>query len=79
MTLRLGALHDALLNPGDPDLARKAAEELAGYDDRLSRIERDLAILKWMVGTTVALTLGLLWLVLRLSETVAAVAGKLGV
>jgi hypothetical protein len=57
MTLRLGALHDALLNPGDADLARKAAEELAGYDDRIGRIERDLSVLKWMVGTNIVLTM----------------------
>ena len=57
MTLRLGALHDALLHPGDADLARKAAEELAGYDDRLGRIERDLTIVKWMLGTMITLQL----------------------
>lgn len=64
MSLRLGALHDALLHPGDSDMARKAAEEVADYHERIGRIERDLTVLKWMVGTNVALTLmvlGRIW------------------
>jgi hypothetical protein len=69
MTLRLGALHDALLHPGDVELAKQAAEELAGYENRLGRIERDLTILKWMVGTSIALQFlvlgGIVSLVLR--------------
>jgi hypothetical protein len=69
MTLRLGALHDALLNAGaQPELAQRAAEELADYDRQLRDIRSDLLVLKWMVGTTVTLQImtlagliGLLW------------------
>jgi hypothetical protein len=64
LSLRLGALHDALLHPGDVEMARKAAEEVADYHERIGRIERDLTVLKWMVGTNVALTLmvlGRIW------------------
>jgi hypothetical protein len=69
MTLRLGALHDALLNAGaQPELAQRAAEELANYDRQLNEVRSDLLVLKWMVATTVALQLmtlggllGLLW------------------
>lgn len=57
MSLRLGALQDALLDPGNVEKATRAAEELAGYDNRLAPIERDLFLLKWMVGTNIALTL----------------------
>jgi hypothetical protein len=57
MTMRLGALQDALLDPGNADKAKRAAEELAGYDSRLNVIERDLMLLKWMAGTNIALTL----------------------
>jgi hypothetical protein len=53
MALRLGALHDALLHPGDKDLAQKAAEEVAGYDSRLASIETRLMVLTWMVATNV--------------------------
>jgi hypothetical protein len=63
MTLRLGALHDALLNAGaDPTLSQKAAEELADYDQQLAAMRTDLSVLKWMAGTLLALSLGNLWL-----------------
>lgn len=71
MALQLGALRDALLSAGaPPDKADKAAEEVASYD-------RDIAIIKWMVGGLYALLLAIgapsIWLLLR----VAAKAGAL--
>lgn len=56
MTLRLGALHDALLDPGNAEKAQRAAEEVAGYENRLAAIESRLTLLTWMVGTNIALT-----------------------
>jgi hypothetical protein len=61
MTLRLGALHDALSNPGDQELARKAAEEVAGYENRLASIESRLTVLTWMVGVVIILVTGVFW------------------
>jgi hypothetical protein len=61
MALRLGALYDALLAAHVPeDDARKASEEGAGYNDRISNVERDLTVLKGMVGTNLMLTAGVL-------------------
>jgi hypothetical protein len=60
MSLRLGALHDALLDPGNAEKATKAAEELANYDNRLASIETRLTLLTWMVGTNVVMTAGIL-------------------
>lgn len=66
MALQLGALRDALeaAQGVTPEMARKAAEEVANYEDRLNALRLDLAdvksdvkLLKWMVGTNVALTL----------------------
>jgi len=55
----MGALYDALIAGQVPeDQAKKAAEEVADYNQRIGNIERDLNLLKWMVGTNVALTLG---------------------
>lgn len=63
MSLRLGALHDALLDGGKtPELARKAAEEVAAYESRLASIDTRLQVLTWMVGTLTAIALGNLWL-----------------
>ncbi len=61
MALRMGALYDALLAGNVPEeQARKAAEEVADYNQRIGNIERDLYLLKWMVGTNVILTVGVL-------------------
>lgn len=54
MTIRLGALHDALLSPGDADLARKAAEEVATYEQRMAALDTKLAVLMWICGATFA-------------------------
>jgi hypothetical protein len=61
MTLRLGALHDALLAPGDAELARKAAEEVAGYENQLAGVRSDLLLLKWMVGLVIGMLVPLLF------------------
>ena len=62
MALRLGALYDALLAAtGKPELATKAAEEVANYDNRLNSIESDLKLLKWMVGFNLAMTVAVVF------------------
>lgn len=61
MSLRLGALHDALLDPGNAEKAKIAAEELAGYDKALADIRSDLRLLKWMVAALIVLVSGLFW------------------
>jgi hypothetical protein len=66
MSLRLGALHDALLEPGNAEKAQRAAEEVADYNNRIRQIEADLTLLKWMVGTNVALTVFVLGKVITL-------------
>ena len=56
----LSKTDDALIAAGAPDdKARAAAEELAGYESRFSKIETDLAVLKWMVGVNLAASLSL--------------------
>ena len=56
----LSKTYDALIAAGAPDdKARAAAEELAGYESRFSKIETDLAVLKWMVGVNLAASLSL--------------------
>ena len=54
MRIRLGALYDALLKPGDADLARKAAEEVAAHQERMASIETKLAVLTCITGATFA-------------------------
>jgi hypothetical protein len=60
MAVMLSKTYDALIAAGAPDdKARAAAEELAGYESRFTKIETDLAILKWMVGVNLAASLSL--------------------
>ena len=66
MALMLGRLNAALISAGAPeDKAREAAEEVAGYENRLAAVEAKLTLLIWMVGTNVALTVGLYAILLR--------------
>jgi hypothetical protein len=67
MPLMSSELYDALLDAGASDeKARKAAEAVAGYDQRLGAIERKLDVLTWMVTFNLLLTVGVLWRVLVL-------------
>ena len=58
MALMLGNRHDALTEAGaTPELARKAAEEVAVYENRLAKVESKLDVVQWMVGANIGLTL----------------------
>lgn len=62
----LAEVYDAFLAAAVPEAtARKAAEAVAVYEQRLAAIERELAIVRWMVGTNLALTLAVLVKLLR--------------
>ena len=51
----ISEVYDAFVAAGAPeDKARKAAEAIAAYENRFSRIDTDLAVLKWMTGTILA-------------------------
>lgn len=63
MAMMLGALYQALLDAHvSEESARRAAEEVAGYDSRLAAIDTKLAVLQALVGVNIALTSGVLWL-----------------
>ncbi len=62
MATMISEVYDAFIASGAPeDKARKAAEAIAAYAGRFSKIENDLNILKWMNGVTWALCLGILF------------------
>jgi hypothetical protein len=72
MALRMGSLYDALrLAQGVPeDEARKAAEEVANYENRIARVEARLDTLTWMTGANLGLSLLILGILLRLAGRV---------
>jgi hypothetical protein len=73
MAIMISELYDALIAAGAPeDKARKAAETLAGFENRFAKIESDLLLLKWMTGAAIALVIGGLGIVARLVVEVLA-------
>ncbi len=66
MSTMIFEVFDAFRTAGVPeDKARKAAEALSNETSATKadavRIERELAILKWMVGFNLAVTMAVLW------------------
>jgi hypothetical protein len=60
MALMMAKLYSALraADVSEAD-AVAAAEEVAGFENRLGRIEGDMTLLKWMVGFNLAITLSI--------------------
>ena len=85
MAMQLGALRTALLEAGaSAAKADQAAEEGAAYETRLAGLETRVAVLTWMVGANVGLTIlvlgGLVTLASRMGEVggqVAALAARI--
>ena len=62
MSTMISKVYDALKEAGaSEEKARKAAEAVASYENRFARIETDLALLKWMIGFNLAITIAVLW------------------
>ena len=69
MSTMISEVYDALKEAGaSEDKARKAAEAVAGYENRFARIENELthvrgelALVKWMIGFNLAMTIAMLW------------------
>jgi hypothetical protein len=61
MATMMAELYDALIAAGAPEeKARKAAEAIAGYENRFTKIESDLLVIKWMLGFVVAMNVAIL-------------------
>jgi len=77
MALMSSELYDALLEAGASEAkARKAAEAVAAYDNRFAILEGkidtlraevkgEMAWTRWLMGTNIVLTLGVLWRLLK--------------
>ena len=56
MAVMLSKTYAAFKAAGAPDgIAREASEEIAGSENRLSGIESDVKLLKWMFGILIRL------------------------
>ena len=78
MALILDSLYDALKSAGaSEEQARTAARDVAAYDNRLTRIERDLTLLKWMVGAVIAVQLGTSWMQWQVVDRLAGIDARI--
>lgn len=60
MAVMMSKLYAALRSAEVPaDQAQAAAEEAAAHENRFSKIEAELSVLKWMVGFNIALTMAI--------------------
>ena len=71
MAVMMGNLYSALKQAGaDEDNAKKAAEEVAGYENRIADLKTEmktefasvrgeLSLVKWMLGLNLAMTVAL--------------------
>ena len=61
MSTMISVVYDALLEAGaSPEKARRAAEALANYETRFSKVDADRLLLKWMTGFILAGVSGLI-------------------
>lgn len=66
MSTLLAELYDALKEAGASEAsARKAAETVAAYDNKFTKIDIDRGALKWMVGFNIAMTVAVMFMLLR--------------
>jgi hypothetical protein len=66
MSTMIFEVYDALKEAGaSEEKAKKAAEAVAAYDTRFASIEKELAVLKWMAATNIALSIFLVGLLGR--------------
>jgi len=62
MSTMIFEVYDALKEAGtSEEKAKKAAETLAAYESRFSKIDIDLTVLKWMVGFNLAISVSVLF------------------
>jgi hypothetical protein len=87
MSLRLGSLYDALLAAQgvSPEDAKKAAEEVAGYDKDLGRLRIEVRAQSVLLTVLVGAVFYVLNVVMQLhqqlavmQQTLAAIAAKVG-
>ena len=61
MALMMGKLHAALVAAGvEPNAAREAAEEVAGYEHQLAEIKATQRLHSWMLATNTVLLMAIL-------------------
>ena len=62
MTTMIREVYEALKEAcASEEKAAKAAEAIASYESRFNKVETDLALIKWMVGFNLAISVAILF------------------
>jgi hypothetical protein len=78
MSLMLAQLYDALRAAGAPEeAARKAAEEVAGFDKDIGGLRTEIRVVQAFCGLIFVVLLGVLWQLLALNGQVAGLDARL--
>ena len=60
MATMISEVYAAFIDAGaSPEKAQKAAEAIAGYENRFNKLEQEFTVVKWMLGANLALTTAL--------------------
>jgi hypothetical protein len=60
--LMVSEVYDAFIAAGvDEGKSRAAAEAVASFENRFNGLSKDLAVVKWMVGFNLAISLAVFW------------------
>jgi hypothetical protein len=68
MSKMIAEIYDALKSAGAPeDKAMAAAKAVAdvGQEDRLSKIEGELKLIKWMIGVLITMNIGIILMLIK--------------
>jgi hypothetical protein len=78
MAMQLGALRTALLEAGaTQDKADKASEEAASCETRLAGLETKVAVVTWMVGANITLTVVTVGILITLASKLGEISGQI--
>ena len=62
MSTMITVIYEAFVDAGASESkAKAAAEALANYESRFSKLDANLLLVKWMIGFNLAFTMAILW------------------
>lgn len=62
MSIMVSGLYEALKDAGAKNtLAKKAAEEVADYENKIAELKSDIKLIKWMIGFNLAISVAALF------------------
>ena len=62
MSMMNSEVYEAFISAGTPkDKAKSAAEAIANYESRFNTLDKEIILIKWMVGFNLAFTMAIIY------------------